>query len=43
VLEAYILVNTEPGMIWEVAEAVSKIDGVKMANSVTGQFDVDAF
>jgi DNA-binding Lrp family transcriptional regulator len=43
VLEAYILVNAEPGMIWEVAEAVSKIDGVKMAHAVTGQFDVAAF
>jgi len=42
-LEAYILVNTEPGMIWEVAEAVLKIDGVKMAHAVTGQFDVAAF
>jgi len=42
-LEAYILVNTEPGMIWEVAEAVSQIDGVKMAHAVTGQFDVAAF
>jgi len=42
-LEAYILVNTEPGMIWEVAEAMSKINGVKMAHAVTGQFDVAAF
>ncbi|MEM2440185.1 MAG: Lrp/AsnC ligand binding domain-containing protein [Candidatus Bathyarchaeia archaeon] len=42
-LEAYILVNTEPGMIWEVAEAMLKIEGVKMAHAVTGQFDVAAY
>jgi DNA-binding Lrp family transcriptional regulator len=38
-LEAYILVNTEPGMLWAVAEATLKIEGVKMAHAVTGQFD----
>jgi len=38
-LEAYILINAEPGMIWDVAEAALKIDGVKMAHAVTGQFD----
>jgi len=27
-------------MIWEVAEAALKIDGVKLAHAVTGQFDV---
>lgn len=43
VLEAYILINTEPGMIWEVAEAVLKINGVKMAHAVTGQFDVAVY
>jgi len=42
-LEAYILINAEPRMIWEVAEAASKIDGVKMAHAVTGQFDVAVF
>jgi len=39
-LQAYILVNTEPGKPWEVAEAALKIKGVKMAHAVTGQFDV---
>ena len=39
-MEAYILINAEAGMIWEVAEAALKIDGVKMAHAVTGQFDV---
>jgi len=42
-LQAYILVNTEPGKLWEVADAALKINGVKMAHAVTGQFDVVAF
>jgi len=42
-LQAYILVNTEPGKPWEVAEAALKIKGVKMAHAVTGQFDVVAY
>jgi DNA-binding Lrp family transcriptional regulator len=42
-LEAYILINAEPGMIWEVAEATLKIEGVKMAHPVTGQFDAVAY
>jgi DNA-binding Lrp family transcriptional regulator len=43
ILEAYVLVNAEPGMIWQVAEAMLKIEGVKMAHAVTGQFDAVAF
>jgi len=39
-MEAYILVNTEPGRLWEVAEAALKIEGIKTAHAVTGQFDV---
>jgi len=42
-LEAYILINTEPGMLWAVAEAALKIEGVKMAHAVTGQFDAVAY
>jgi len=42
-MQAYILVNTEPGKPWEIAEASLKIKGVKMAHAVTGQFDVVAF
>ena len=30
-------------MLWDVARAVLKIDGVKMAHAVTGQFDVVAY
>jgi hypothetical protein len=42
-LEAYILVNAEAGAIWEVAEETLKVQGVKMAHAVTGQFDVVIF
>lgn len=38
-MKAYILVNSEPRMIWEVAEAALNIEGVKEAYAVTGQFD----
>ena len=38
-MEAYVLINAEPRMIWEVAEAALKIEGVKKAHAVTGQFD----
>jgi DNA-binding Lrp family transcriptional regulator len=41
--EAYILINTEPERLWEVAAAAVKIEGVKMAHAVTGQFDVIVF
>ncbi|KYH41860.1 MAG: AsnC family transcriptional regulator [Candidatus Bathyarchaeota archaeon B26-2] len=42
-LQAYILVNTEPGRLWKVKEEALKIPGVKMAHAVTGQFDVIAY
>jgi DNA-binding Lrp family transcriptional regulator len=42
-VETYILVNSIPRMVWEIAEAAVKIDGVKMAHAVTGQFDVIAY
>ena len=38
-VKAYILVNSEPRMIWEVAEAALNVEGVKEACAVTGQFD----
>jgi len=38
-LEAFILLNTEAGTLWPVLEAVFKIDGVKTAYGVIGQFD----
>jgi len=42
-LQAYVLVNTEPGKLWEIADEALKIEGVKMAHAVTGQFDVVAY
>jgi len=42
-LEAYILVDTESGMLWEIARNVLTIEGVKVAHAVTGQFDVVVF
>jgi DNA-binding Lrp family transcriptional regulator len=38
-LETFILVNTEAGVLWQVLESVLKIDGVKTAYGVTGQFE----
>jgi DNA-binding Lrp family transcriptional regulator len=34
--------NTEANALWNIAEATLKIEGVKMAHAVTGQFDVVA-
>jgi len=42
-LQAYILINTEPGRLWKVAEDAVKVPGVKTAHAVTGQFDVIAY
>ena len=42
-MQAYILINAEPGKLWEVADEALKIDGVKMAHAVTGPFDVVAY
>jgi len=42
-LEAYVLIDAEPGVIWEVAEATLKIDGVKRAHAVAGQYDTVAY
>ena len=43
IVEAYIFINSDPGVLWEITEALTKIDGVKMAHAVTGQFDVVAY
>jgi len=42
-VEAYIFVNSETGALWKIAEEALKIEGVKMAHAVTGQFDVIAY
>ena len=42
-LKAYILMSTTVGKMWDAAEQALRIDGVKMANAVTGLFDVMAY
>ena len=35
--------NTERGKLWKVAEKALRIKGVKIAQAVTGQYDVIAY
>lgn len=42
-MEAYVLIDAEPGNIWEVADATLKIKGVKKSNAVAGQYDAVAY
>lgn len=42
-VEAYLFINSDPGMLWDIAETAHEIEGVKMAHAVTGQFDVVAY
>jgi len=42
-LEAYVLIDAEPGMIWELAEATLKIKGVRRTHAVAGQYDAIAY
>jgi len=39
-VQAYVLIETEPGKLWRVAESALGIEGVKMAHAVTGEYDV---
>lgn len=41
-MEAYVLISTEANASWQIAEALLKIEGVKVIHVVTGQFDVVA-
>ena len=38
-VEAYVLIQTEVGKAAQVAMEVDKIDGVRMAQAVTGPYD----
>jgi len=40
VVNAYILIQTEVGKAASVAEEIAKIDGVTLAEDVTGPYDV---
>ena len=42
-MEAYVFINSDPRILWQITEAILKIDGVKMAHAVAGQFDVVAY
>ena len=42
-MDAYVLINSDPGMLWKIVEKALKIKGVKMAHAVTGQFDIVAY
>ena len=39
-MDAYILINSAPRILWQVVDDALKIQGVNMAHAVTGQFDV---
>jgi DNA-binding Lrp family transcriptional regulator len=40
---AYILIKIAPGKSRTITEQISRIEGVKVANPVTGIFDIIAF
>ena len=42
-VRAYVFIETAPGKAGQVADAVAKLPGMKMAHSVTGTYDVIAF
>ncbi|HSB70835.1 MAG TPA: Lrp/AsnC ligand binding domain-containing protein [Candidatus Methylomirabilis sp.] len=42
-IKAYVFIETTLGKASQVAAAMSKLPGVKMAHSVTGSYDVIAF
>ena len=42
-MKSYLLIECSSGMVWKVAEAITQIDGIKMAHAVTGNFDVIAY
>ena len=39
-MNTFILINTERGKLWKVAEEASTTKGVKIAHAVTGEYDV---
>ena len=41
-LSAYVLVQTEVGKVAHVAQALSDLDGVEVAEDITGPYDVIA-
>jgi DNA-binding Lrp family transcriptional regulator len=41
-LSAYVLIQTEVGKVAHVAQALSDLDGVELAEDITGPYDVIA-
>jgi DNA-binding Lrp family transcriptional regulator len=41
-LRAYVLIETEVGKVAHVAQALTKLDGVQMAEDLAGPYDVIA-
>ena len=41
-LSAYVLVETEVGKVAHVAQAITKLDGVQLAEDLAGPYDVIA-
>ena len=39
-LSAYVLIQTEVGKVAHVAQALSNMDGVELAEDITGPYDV---
>ncbi|MBS7648780.1 MAG: Lrp/AsnC ligand binding domain-containing protein [Candidatus Bathyarchaeia archaeon] len=39
-ISVYILVEVERGEPWQIASEISKIEGIKTAHAVTGQYDI---
>ena len=42
-MESYLLLECSSGKVWDVAEKITKINGVKMAHVVTGNYDIIAY
>ena len=42
-MEAYVLVNCDAGQSWKIVETALKMNSVKMAHAITGQFDAIAY
>lgn len=38
--QVFILINSDPGKLWKIADLAKKVKNVKMAYAVTGMFDV---
>jgi DNA-binding Lrp family transcriptional regulator len=42
-MEGYLLLECSSGNVWKVLADIVRIDGIKMAHVVTGNFDIIAF